>query len=359
MRLLAKKAFVGLDLGHHAIKAVQLEQTHSGWRVTRTASIATPPEAIKDGVVVDQVAVSNAIRDLLRDSHITATAAHIAVAGASVVVRTVRIPKMPESTLRKSIKFEASRYVPSSVNDSYIEFEILGEADENQMDVMMVAAPKDVVESRIAACEGAGLEVESVDVEPFAAYRSLAESGLTPDWAEGTFALVDIGASTTNLSVVQDGVFTMTRSIPNGGNTLTDALKSYFKLGDSDAENGKLQLDLTELLDDAKPRENPPLRVLQPHLDDLVREVRRSLNYFQSQQTDGTEAKQVKRIIVTGGGAKLPGMAQYIAHKLQLPVESIGVLSSANFTHSGPVEETGLDLSVASGLAMRGFERAA
>jgi len=359
MLFTGNKAFVGLDLGHYSIKAVQLERTPSGWKVTRAASVPTPDESIKDGVVVDTTSMAVAIRSLLKEAHISASSAYVAVAGGSVVVRTVRIPSMPEATLRKSIKFEAGRYVPTSVADSYIEFEILGPPDEeNQMEVLIVAAPKEVVESRIKACQLAGLDVEAVDVEPFAAYRSLVEADETNGWLGGTVALVDIGSTTTSMSVVRDGVFAMTRSIPNGGKTLTEALKSYFKLGDDDAEAGKRQLDVSELSDEAKVKENPPLRVLQSHLDDLVREIRRSLNYYQSQQTDAA-SNQVSRVLITGGGAKLPGITQYLAHKLQLPAMSAGVLANPRFAHSGPPEEGGLDLAVASGLAMRTHPNAA
>jgi type IV pilus assembly protein PilM len=359
MLFTGKKAFVGLDLGHYAIKAVQLERTASGWKVTRAASVPTPEESIKDGVVVDTTSMALAIRSLLKDAKITASSAFVAVAGGSVVVRTVRIPNMPEATLRKSIKFEAGRYVPTSVADSYIEFEILGPADEeNQMEVLIVAAPKEIVESRIKACQMAGLEVDAVDVEPFAVFRSLVESDEQNDWSTGTIALVDIGATMTSMSVVKNGVFAMTRSIPNGGKTLTEALKSYFKLSDEDAESGKRQLDVSELSDEAKVKENPPLRVLQTHLDDLVREIRRSLNYYQSQQADASNSP-VGRVLITGGGAKLPGITQYLAHKLQLPAVSAGVLANPKFIHAGSPEETGLDLAVASGLAMRTHPNAA
>ncbi|HZH98708.1 MAG TPA: type IV pilus assembly protein PilM, partial [Fimbriimonadaceae bacterium] len=294
-----KKSFVGLDIGHHTIKAVQVDKTsHGGWKITRTASTRTPVDSVKESVVVDPHAVAASIKSMLKEAHMSANSANIAVSGSAVVVRSVRIPKMPEATLRKSIKYEAGRYVPSSVEDSYIEFEITGDYDEAQMDVLMVAAPKDIVESRVKACELAGLEVEAVDVEPFAAYRSLVEADPNHDWSDSTIALVDIGAFTTSMSVVTKGVFSMTRIIPQGSQMFTDALKNYFKLNEEDAESGKAQLDMSELIRDDAPKENPPLRVVQPHLDDLIREVRRSLNYFQSQQTEASQSKQVDAVLL-------------------------------------------------------------
>lgn len=354
-----KKSYVGIDLGHHTIKAVQIERSAAGWEVQRVAVAPTPADSIRDSVVIDPPVVGAALKQLLRENHISATCCHIAVAGPTVVVRSVRIPKMPEATLRKSIKYEASRYVPSSVEDSYIEFEIVGEYDEALMDVLMVAASKEVVESRMKTCEAAGLEVEAVDVEPFAVFRALVEADHSSDWLENTLALVDIGASTTSVSVINRGQFAMSRSISFGGNALTEALKSYFKLSPEDAESGKAQLDLKELLSDPD-KDNPPLRVVQPHVEDLVRELRRSLNYYQSQQTENPDSKPVESILVSGGGAKLAGLAEYLGHKLGTPARAVGVLDNPRFTdyHRSDADR-GLDIAVASGLAMRTYGRAA
>jgi type IV pilus assembly protein PilM len=152
----------------------------------------------------------------------------------------------------------------------------------------------------------------------------------------------------------------MTRSIPNGGHVLTDALKGYFKLSNDDAEAGKAQLDASELIDGEKPKENPPLRVLQPHLDDLIREIRRSLNYYQSQLGDTAEDKQVSLVMITGGGAKLPGFAAYAEHKLGVRTIAANAFDNPRFTHADTdLAQQGYDLSVASGLAMRAFAKSA
>jgi len=360
LNMFRKKSFIGLDLGYNSIKAVQVERTAGGWKLSRVHTTPTPSDSIKDHVVVDPAAVAAAIRNLMRTARLSATSAVIGVAGGSVIVRNVRIPKMAEATLRKSIKFEAGRYVPSSIEDSFIEFEILGDAGDNQMDVLIVASPREIVESRVRACEMAGLEVEIVDIDAFAMYRALVEAAPDNDLADSTIALVDIGATTTNVSVVSKGVFSMTRSIPQAGHTLTEALKTYFRLSDEDAETGKAQLDLSTLIDDTKVIENPPLRVMQPHVDDLIREVRRSLNYYHQQQTENGTPNPVTHLIVSGGGSKMTGLQEYFAHKLGLEVSRIGVLDNPRFVYAG-TEEPGdcLELSVASGLAMRAFAKSA
>lgn len=359
LKLFRKKAYVGVDLGTNSIKVAQIDNSGGQWTVSKHAEIATPPESIKDGVVVDCDQVGAALKQAMKDGRISATSAIIGVAGGSVIVRTVRIPRMPEATLRKSIRFEAGRYVPSSVEDSFIEFEILEEAPENQMDVLIVAAPRELVKSRMDACAKAGLEVEIVDIEAFAMYRSLVEAEMGSDYADSTIALVDIGASTTNVSVISKGVFAMTRSIPQAGGTLTQALENYFKLDPADAEQGKTQLDLRMLIDSDGTIENPPLRVLQPHIDDLLREIRRSLNYYQSQQTGQGEPNPVTKLIVSGGGARMTGLAEYMQHKLEIDSASVGVFDCSRFLGSEEGDENhGYELSVASGLALRSAMKA-
>lgn len=354
-----KKSFVGLDIGSKAIDLVQMERHGSGWRLARVAEVKTPVDAIKEGVVLDPAEVGLAIKMALREAHVSATSAVIGVSGGSVIVRMVRIPKMPEATLRKSIKYEAGRYVPSSIEDSFIEFEIIRETEDGQMDVLIVAAPRDIVESRIAACEAAGLEVEIVDVEAFAMYRALVETREDETIEDQTIAIVDVGAETTNVSVVSNGSFAMTRSIQHGGTVLTNALKNYFKLSDEDADEGKNQLNIADLIGNGS-QENPPLRVIQPHVDELIREIRRSLNYYQSQQTEAGESTPVTKLILSGGGARLNGLGEYMSHKLGLQVERIGVLDNPRFIYGGHNDPgSGLELSVASGLAMRPLAKSA
>lgn len=358
--LFGTKSYVGLDLGHAAIKAVQIERSSSGgYRLTRSATAPTPKGSIRDGVVVEVDVLANALRELLRAGRISANAAILAVAGGSVIVRTVRIPKMPEATLRKSIRFEAGRYVPSSIEDSYIEFEILGDTIDGQMDVLIVAAPKDIVESRLRACQAAGLEVEIVDVEAFAMYRSLVEADENPNRFDSTIALIDVGASSTHVSVVHRGNFAMTRTIPQAGQTLTDALIAFFKLSPEDAESGKEQLNLAQLMHAEGPAENPPLRVLQPHIDELIREIRRSLNYYQSQQTEQGQPKPVSQIVLSGGGARLQGLDAYLSNRLGIDVKPLGIYDSPRFSSASSDDPgKGLDLAVATGLAMRAHSKA-
>jgi type IV pilus assembly protein PilM len=359
MGFLKRKSVVGLDIGHQTIKAVQVERSGESWRVTRTAIAATPDESVKDNTVVDPVAVASEIRTMLRDADIYANAANIAVSGGSVFMRPILLAPMPEATLRKSIRFEAARYVPGSIDDTLVDFEIIGPAEDGQMSVMLVAAPRDVIDSRVQACVMAGLSVDAVDTEVFALYRALVEADHAFSPQDQTLTIIDVGAMTTTVAVVHGGVFQMTRTIPTGGQALTDSLRSYFRLDQVDAEAGKSQLDLSALIEEAEPQENPPLRVIQPHVDDLIREVRRSINYFQSQQTDGNSHLPIHRVLLTGGGGKMAGLDAYMKSRLDLEVHSLGIYDNPRFVRPDAGTEPGLELAVATGLAMRAHAKAA
>lgn len=337
--LFAKHQYVGLDIGHHSIKAVQLDKTPSGWKLVKVGQIPTPKDTIKDGIVIDPPVLGIVIKELLRSSHISASAASIGVSGSTLVVRPVRMPKMTETALRKSIRFEASRYVPNSVDDSYIDFEITGDAENNQMDVLIAAAPKDLVDGRVQACEHAGLEIENVEVGAFALMRAAFEADYKAEWADKTVALVDIGAFTTNLVLITEGQLAMVRTIPQASFHLTEILMKQFKLSFEDAELGKAQLNLNELIKGEAPNENRPLRTIQPQVDELLREVRRSINYWQTQQS-GLGSKQIDLILLTGGGSRFEGLDTYMSHKLGIPTSKVNAFEKECFCseaqHEGP-----------------------
>ncbi len=355
------RASVGVDIGHSMIKIVQVDRSGEGWKITKVGTALTPPDVMRDGNVTNPEEVGAAIKLAMKEGHIHSGHAVIAAAGGATFVRTVPFPKMSPNMLRDSVKFEAGRYVPGSVEESYVEAEIVGPLSDTQMNVLLASAPKDLVAGRIAACKEAGLHVDIVDLETFAAYRTLVETDPSRNAGEESYMFLNIGASSTSVTVIDKGIFVMNRTMPTGGNSLTEALKQAFKLETVDAEAGKTVLDLRELLIQGTVVENPPLKVMASQVDDLVREVKRSMNYLQTQnqQAEGVPPVEVKEIIVTGGGAKLKGLDAYLSAKLGMPVKALGAFDNTNIINAGAADDAGLDLTIAAGLAIRGQLRAA
>ena len=175
--ILGKETIVGIDIGSRWMKVAFTESAGQGcWKVSNVAIVATPEGGVRDGNVIDKPAVATALRELLRNAKLGhATGAVAAISGAGVIVRHAKMPRISEVALRKSIRYEATKYISCSVDDSIVEFEILGPSpgEPDKMDVTLVAAPNEMVNSRIETIELAGLEAVSIDVEAFALQRVL------------------------------------------------------------------------------------------------------------------------------------------------------------------------------------------
>ncbi len=337
-QLFGKEKLVGVDIGSRVLKMVQAEagRAPGTWQISRAASCPTPPDAVRDGIVMDLPAVAEALRGMMKEAGMDANAAVAAISGASVIVRHVKMTKMPEALLRRSVRFEAAKHISSSVDDSMIEFEILGPVpgEDDKMSVMLVAAPNAMVESRLAALTLAGLEPAAVDIEAFALQRALLDLSPTRPGEGETLALLDIGAATTDVNIVTNGCFALTRNIPIAGDSFTQALKSVLPGADRAAlEELKSRVDMAALLTpDADPEAAALARAMQPGIDELLREVRRSTNYYQSQLADAANSilpsgvtsatsGPVSRIVITGGSARLGGIDVYMSARLGVPVE--------------------------------------
>ncbi|MBC7807760.1 MAG: type IV pilus assembly protein PilM [Akkermansiaceae bacterium] len=325
---------VGIDIGSSALKAIQVEPTRDGFRVIRAAQQKTPVGAIRDGVVQDRDAVANAIRQMLKAANITANSAVIAVSGPTVFVRQIQLPKMPDAAMKRSIPYEAGRFISSNVDDSSIAYEILGPADEdpNLLNIMLVAAPKEMVESRIAAVERAGLDVVSADLESFALIRSLIETQYARYNDGNLRALVDIGAGHTEVTILLGTRFQLTRAVSIAGDTFTDALKNQLRVDVAEAETRKAELDLNVLIQGSdNPQDYEAPRAVQNVIDELLREVRRSIVFYQSQLPEGTPQQNISEMILAGGSAQMMGLAQYVTARLGLearvgdPFENPGI----------------------------------
>ena len=374
-RIFGKETVAGVDIGSRLLKVVQAEPGRGpgSWKITRAAVGATPPESVRDGVIVNREAVAKALRDLLQLANIDANGAVAAISGTSVIVRHVKMPRMAENVLRKSVRFEAGKYITSSVEDSTIEFEITGPVpgEPDKMGVMLVAAPNEMVESRVLTLAEAGLEPVAIDIEAFALQRALLDLSATRPGDGITIALLDIGAVTTDVNIITDGHFALTRNISIAGDNFTGALKAVSPRQDwADLEMLKAELDMSVLLAaDADAEKVTLARAVQPVIDELLREVRRSTNFYQSQLSDpansnlpaGVTAETgggaVSKIIITGGSAKLRGLEAYMSVRLGATVEVWNVfdnpaLDTTAFAPSFLAENATL-LTTGVGLALK------
>jgi type IV pilus assembly protein PilM len=328
-RLSGSAEVVGVDIGSHSMKMVQLRESRQGFVLHKAGSKPVPADAIKAGVITNPRAVADTVREMASALNIGTCGAVVGVAGPAVVVRQVQLPVMSERHLRRSIQWEARNYISFPVEDSVLEFQIQpGDSRSGHMEVMLVASPRDMVESRVETLELAGMEPLAIEIEAFAAMRCLVEWGANGDGNPDTVALVGVGASFTDIDLVQGGKFVLTRMIPLAGNAFTEAVSGALGMDPAAAANLKESSMRVVLSEDERATLDPfaqqASRAVEPLLEELVREIRRSLAYYDYQQQGSEEQGKppsVSRVLLSGGSALMSGLREYLQAQLGVPVE--------------------------------------
>ncbi|MDW8050880.1 MAG: type IV pilus assembly protein PilM [Armatimonadota bacterium] len=320
---------IALDFGATGIKLCASVPQGRQLCVERLMETPLPAEAIREGAILDPEAVQKALRATLANAGVKAKKALLCVGGPQATARPVRLPRMTPEALQKSIQYEATRYLPSAAEEHLIGFQILPNPSQEQMEVLLVAVPRSTADPLLELVEKVGLEPELLELQPFAGLRTV--QALYTDSLPYAYALVDLGSEHTQITVVRNAMLALTRYIPIASNTFTAAFKGYFHYTDEEAEQVKRSLNLAELLQTGQPQENPPLRLIQPIIDELIREIRRSLNYYQSQyQMQGTQGR-IERLYLYGGGALMQGIDTYFEQKLGIPAQVVNPFEGERF----------------------------
>jgi len=343
--LFGAKGIVGLDIGSSYLKAVQLKEKRGGYELDSFANLQLPPELIVEGSIIDSLRLVEAIKELTKKGRIKAKQAAIGIAGhASVIIRRILVSEMSQEELSESIKFEAEQYVPFDIEDVAIDFQILGPSEEpGQMDVMLVAVKKDIINEYTAVVTEAGLTPVVVDVNAFAISNMYEVNyELDPD---RTVALANIGASTINLNVLKGGVSVFTRDSAVGSALHTEALQKQFDISFEDAE----RLKRGEALENVTPEKADS--AMKSASSEIANEIVRSLDYFKS----AAYSEDIHELIISGGGALINGFtgilaeASGVAVKLAEPFKNIGIPGK----YVGLIEDIQCTAAVAVGLALR------
>ncbi len=303
------------------MRAAELSLGKRPATLARFGQVALPPGAVRDGEVVDVEAVAAAIRQLWASTKFGTKRVVVGVSNQKVVARQVDLPRLPAQELRKSLPFLVQDHIPMPVDQAILDFHPLEEFESDTGDrmqrVLLVAAAQDVVNNTVAAVQKAGLTPVGVDLTPFALLRGLAhvdELGLSDSEGE---ALIDVGASVTNIVVHQGGVPRFVRILLMGGADITEALAERLGVPLEQAESMKQQIGLLEEPRDLSPEDSPARWSIETTGAAFVEEVRGSLDYYLSQP----RSVDVKRVVLSGGGGQLRGLAARLALANRVPVE--------------------------------------
>lgn len=247
---------VGVNIGTDLIKAVEVTSKNGELTITAMGAVPTPPDSISNGVVMSVGALSEALKELWRTAGIKSKTVVSSVSGTgSLVVRVIEVPKMTDRELSDNMKVDADRYIPFPPTEVVMDFKALRELptdpDNPNMDVLLAAAQREIIDLHIKAIQQARLDPRSIDVEPLAAARALQHGQSQADGNDyvdynDVSAIVNIGATGTEISVLRGDVLVFTRSVPGGGNSITQAIADAMGIHFTDAE--RLKVDAADAL---------------------------------------------------------------------------------------------------------------
>lgn len=348
----------GIDIGSKTIKLAELTEKKNGIELSHIAVAPMPAEAVVDGVIVNPAIVGDTIARMADSCNVEAVRAVGAVSGPSVLTRQLRLPRMSEAQLRRSIPWEAKRYISSPIEDCIVEFEILQDVPgDSEITVLLVVAPKTAVDGQVESIERAGFDAVAIDIGPFAVVRSVIETAPDLEYRKLSLALVDIGAHYTDFNIVTQGNLVFTRSIPLGGETITQGIHSTLNLDVAEAEEFKYHLNALKMIPANGKVGNPVINSIQTTLDELVREIRRTINYYQSLFAEGSEEGVIQGLLLSGGTSRMQNIDKYLERQLQIPVQTADVFTGRYLNIpdqlAGYLDNDSVSMSAAIGLALR------
>ena len=267
------KPSIGLDIGSSSVKLVCLREGKRGYALDSFGIVALPPEAIVDGALMNSSAIVDAIKELFAQAKLKTKIVAISVSGHSVIIKKISLPRMSQEELEESIQWEAEQYIPFELKDVNLDVQILSPGDDatGQMDVLLVAAKKDMINDYTAVISEAGLIPQVVDVDAFAVQNAFEINYEMP--RNETIVLINAGASVVNINVIANGYTTFTRDVSMGGNQFTEEIQKQLNVSYDEAEKLKIGGDITET-DSVIPQEVE--RIIQGVADQMAGEIQRS-----------------------------------------------------------------------------------
>lgn len=334
---------VGIDIGSKTIKIVELQKEGNGYNLSASGIVGYAGNTVdKMTDEKDFASLGSVIKKLHAEAGVNSKDVIISIPEQLVFTRTIKFPLLTDSEIASAVKWESEQYIPIPVNEAIIQHTILSRNDKSsppEVIVLLVAAPRQVVERYVKVVEAAGLNPVAVETELIALTRALAP-------ADKTVLLVDLGANSTDIAIASQSMLSFSRSIPIAGEAFTRAVSQGLGISAVQAEEYKKTYGL-----ESSQLEGKIKGALDPVLRMVVDEIKKAINYYQSEE----KGESPNAIIISGGTS---GMPQIISMFSQLL--SMEVLVGNPFSKVAVDSETATKLApyaplyaVAVGLALR------
>ena len=336
---------VGVDIGSHSVKVCELKKTDKGYHILALGSALIPEGAVDDGTLNEPETVGAVITELFKNLKIRNKKVGFSISGYSVIVKKVNLAVMEEDKLEEYIMQEAEQYIPFDISDVYLDYQDLktNTKDTDRTDVMLVAAKKEIVDDYLDMLRSINLQPAVVDVDGFAlenTYETVYEKF-------DNVALVDIGASKMNINILAEGISVVARDIVVGSRQLTEQIQGAFDLEYDEAEALKLgQIPAEEKQEEME-------EIFSSTCTQWVLEIKKAIDLYHSNNPD----KPLTRLVLSGGGSKVVGLADFLESETAIPVEIFNPFSNMTYNKkkidAEYINRVGPEMAIVSGIAIR------
>ncbi|MEJ2204641.1 MAG: type IV pilus assembly protein PilM [Gemmatimonadota bacterium] len=337
-----KRTSTGLDIGSGFVKVVEVDHSGNQPEVVRVAMRPLLPDAIVEGEIMDYGLVSDTVRGLFQAMGVKGGDVVTGIGGHDVIIKKIEMDRMKESDAREVIRWEAEQHVPFDIRSVELDFQILNPRDNGlQMEVLLVAAKRELVDTKIGLLRDAGLNPRIIDVDAFALHNAFEHN--YPESMTGIIALVNVGHETTNVNILEDGVPILTRDIPFGSRRIREDLQRERGLTAEQAED---VVQARHVVSDLE-------RFVESSADEIAVGIERASAFLMTREDGDT----LGRIFLSGGGARVPGMVEALARRMNVetqlvnPFERVPVRSGA--AGEVRIDEAAPMLLLPLGLALR------
>lgn len=342
-----KSRSFGLDIGNVTSKAVWLSREREGFLLEAVMTAPTPTKGMLSESTLDQEEMSRSIKKLVQDGNIQSRSVNIALPESQVYTKVVDMPVLSDKELSSAIYWEAEQYIPVPLATITLDYSVLRRPtkpeDGGKMQVLLVGAPTRLITKYEKIITLAGLAMDTVETEILSVARALIIGEKFP-----TSLIVHIGALSTSLAIVKEGMIVFTYVIPTGGTAISRAIATDFGFSMEQAEEYKKVYGVSD-----KSLGGKIGKATEPILLSILGEIKKSFVYYTSKYRDDT----IKQILISGGSAKLPGLTTYFT-------QAVGVETAiANPWKSLASQEVPKDIidnapeyTIAVGLAMKEYE---
>ncbi len=351
-KAMGKKNLVGLDIGSSSVKAVELQKKGSSLQLMNMGFENLQPDTVVDGQIMELNNVSNVISSIFNEHQIRTTRVAAGVSGHSVIVKNIVLPQMSEEELQESFSWHAEEHIPFDIADVNLDYQVTGNSAD-ALHVLLAACKSDKIANVKQAIQLAGKHPVVIDVDAFA-LQNCYELNYRPKAGE-VVALLNIGAATMNINILNGTRSVFARDASVGGSQYTSLLQKELGLTFEQAEAVKRGFPLPDGVE-----ARPIQPIIETVSDILALEVRKTMDFYRATAEEGEAA--IQKILVAGGGSKLPGLADYLAKRFEIPVEVFDpfrqIQVDARKFDPDYMREIVPEMAVAVGLALRGVEAA-